>query len=156
MARPATDSHASRDKPVVGWREWASLPALGLGPIKAKIDTGARTSSLHAFAIDPFSRAGRPWLRFGIHPLQQDSSQVHWCEASVVDRRWVSDSGGHRQFRYVIETVLALGERRWSVELTLADRDSMSFRLLLGRSALTGVYLVDPSRSYCLGKKVGV
>jgi hypothetical protein len=139
--------------PVVGWREWLSLPALGIDHIKVKVDTGARTSALHAFYVDPFRKQGEDWVRFGIHPLQLRTDLVVECEARVKDQRSVSDSGGHRERRYVIETRLQIGTIAWDAELTLTDRDSMRFRMLLGRTALHERFLVDPAASYCIGKK---
>lgn len=140
---------------VIGWREWMSLPELGIEHVKVKVDTGARTSALHAFYVEPFKRQGTQWVRFHVHPLQGDSETVVQCEAPVKDRRMVSDSGGHRERRYIIETTLSLGAIDWQAEVTLTDRDSMKFRMLLGRTALDGKYLVDPAASYMVGKKPG-
>jgi hypothetical protein len=135
----------------LGWREWLALPGLGIDSIKAKVDTGARSSALHAFEIEEL--AGGKRLRFRMHPLQRDTDTVAECVADVVDRRIVSDSGGHRELRWVIETELAIGPHRWPAEFTLTSRDNMLFRMLLGRTAIAGRAVVDPARSYLVGAK---
>ncbi len=137
---------------LLGWREWLSLPDLGLELIKAKIDTGARTSTLHAFYVDTFRCRGKLHVRFGVHPLQNRADVVVHAEAPVLDRRRVSDSGGHREERYIILTRLALAGREWPVEVTLTNRETMLFRMLLGRTALARQALVDPARSFVTGR----
>ena len=135
---------------VMGWREWVALPRLHLPAIKAKVDTGAYTSSLHTFMLEPFEQDGRLKVRFGVHPLQGRKDLEVICVADVVDRRVVKSSNGRRERRYVIRTPVRLGQRLWSVEITLANRDAMNFRMLLGRTALKGL-LVDPNASYLTG-----
>ncbi len=137
------------EKITVGWREWLALPDLGIGRIKAKIDTGARTSCLHAYFVEPYKEGGRQMVRFGIHPLQNRTDIELVCQAQVKDVREVTDSGGHREMRYVIETTVCLGEACRTIEMTLTNRDTMKFRMLLGRSALKGM-LVVPDGSYLL------
>lgn len=137
----------------LGWREWVGFPDLNIRQIKAKVDTGARTSCLHAFRLEPFEKQGAPWVRFFIHPDQHSIEEVIECEAPVKDRRIVRDSGGHEELRYVIETTISIGEEQHRVEVTLTDRDTMKFRVLLGRTALRGNYMVEPGRSYLRGKK---
>ena len=111
----------SAEKMVLGWREWIGFPDLGIPQIKAKVDTGARTSCLHAYYVEPFERDGQAWVRFGIHPWQGDTTEEVQCEARVKDQRTVRDSGGHEEVRYVIETSVTLGEKRHGVEVTLTS-----------------------------------
>lgn len=140
-------------KHALGWREWLALPDIGIAAIKAKVDTGARTSCLHAFYVEPFRRSGQDYVRFGVHPLQNDTQQILHCEAQIADQRQVSDSGGHRELRYVIRTRLQVLDFDDDIELTLTNRDSMRFRMLLGRTALIAAdLLVDSAASYLAGK----
>lgn len=136
----------------VGWREWVSLPDLDFPPIKAKVDTGARTSCLHAFSVEEFTVEDKTWVRFGIHPNQDDNETEIYREAEVIDQRIVSDSGGHKESRYVISTDIVLADQRWPIEITLTNRDNMRFRMLLGRTAMENRIAVNPGESYLLRK----
>lgn len=136
----------------LGWEEWAALPDLGLPALKVKVDTGARTSALHAFDIEPFDDAGTPRLRFGVHPVpgRDDISIV--CTADVADRREVISSNGEAELRYVIRTDIRIGTRQWPIEITLTNRTTMAYRMLLGRTALDEEIRVSPSESFCQPK----
>lgn len=134
--------------PILGWREWVSLPGLGIHKIKAKIDTGARTSALHAFSLNPFVENNASKISFEIHPFQHNTSEVVHCVANVVDKRLVTDSGGHEEERYVIETPMTIAGQTWSIEITLTERENMLFRMLLGRSALRKRFIINPARSF--------
>lgn len=136
----------------LGWREWVGLPVLGLPALKAKVDTGARTSALHAFEIETFSEQGKPRVRFRIHPNQRDFDTVVTCVADVIDERSVTDSGGHSEKRLIIETLMTIGPWSWPIEMTLTARDNMMFRMLLGRTEIKGLALVNPAISYGVGK----
>lgn len=139
---------------ILGWREWVELPDLQLGRIKAKVDTGARTSCLHAFELQPFEKDGQPWVRFKVHPVQKDETRMVECKAPICDQRPVTDSGGHTEQRYVICTRLRLGDWEGQVEMTLTGRDDMRFRMLIGRTTMkAGSFVVDPALSYQTGRK---
>lgn len=134
---------------IVGWEEWLALPNLGLPAIRAKIDTGAKTSALHAFAIEPFGPAAAPMVRFGIHPIPGREDITRFCTAAIADRREVTSSNGEKEIRFVIGTRLVLGERNWGeIETTLTNREGMAYRMLLGRQAIRGGMLIDPSASF--------
>ena len=137
----------------IGWREWVSLPTLGIPRIKAKVDTGARTSCLHAFAYERITEGGAPWLRFSIHPIQEHTDKVIVCTAPLVDERMVSDSGGHRELRPIIATRIVMDGIEFDADFTLTNRDTMRFRVLLGRVAVAGRFVIDPKLSFCLSKR---
>ena len=145
------NNHMASSLIIVGWREWVLLPELGLPLIKAKIDTGARTSCLHAFSVELFTKDGKEWVRFGIHPHQDDNETEVYCEAEVLEKRMVTDSGGHKEERYVIITDLVIADQRWPIEITLTNRDTMLFRMLLGRKAMENKIIVNPARSFLSG-----
>ena len=141
---------------ILGWREWVALPELGIPAIKAKIDTGARTSALHAFRINAFHDNGLEFVRFWLHPLRNKRELELVCVAPVSQKRVIKDSGGHAEERYMIETTVSVGGHQWNIELTLTSREDMMFRMLLGRSAITkGRLTIDPSASYVTGRALG-
>lgn len=144
--RPKTAQQA------IGWREWVALPDIGISAIRAKIDTGARTSAIHAWNVEQVERDGAPWLRFDIIPSMARGSARIACLAPLVDERNIRNSGGMVERRYIIVTTLRLGGAEWRVELSLANRDEMGYRLLLGRTALSRRVIVKPGSSYLLGK----
>ncbi len=135
---------------VLGWREWLALPDLGVLAIRAKVDTGARSSALHVESLETLFRGGAEWVRFRWGP--DCRTERDWAEAPVLDRRYVTDSGGHRTERVFIQTTLWLAGARWPVEINLSHRRNMLFPMLLGRTAMAGRFLVDPQRSFVLGE----
>lgn len=137
---------------MIGWREWVGLPDLGIKSIKAKVDTGARSSSLHAFDVTEFVHRGKKWVRFKVHPAQRNSQRTVETEAAILDYRSVRSSSGKASLRPVIVTHVELLGIVWPVELTLANRDEMGFRMLLGRQAFRDRFLVDAGKSYYGGK----
>jgi len=138
--------------PVIGWREWVALPDFGIDAIKAKIDTGARTSAIHAFDIRPFTERGVPWVSFVLRPAQRHRNPSIQCAAPVVDERKIRSSNGEQERRHVIEVEARLGETVWLIELSLTNRDELGFRMLLGREAVRRHFLVDPDRSYLIDR----
>ena len=136
------------EKLLVGWREWLSLPDLGITKIKAKIDTGARTSCLHAFKVEEFKKDNQSWVKFWLHPIQQNTEFELVAEAQVIDIRKVTDSGGHTENRFVIKTTLNINNESFPIEVTLTNRENMMFRMLLGRTAMNDRIIVDPAASY--------
>jgi ribosomal protein S6--L-glutamate ligase len=139
-------------KIIVGSEEWCSLPELGVHAVKARVDSGAKTSALHAFNIQPFSQNGREWVEFEVYPIQKNRKIRLRCKAPLVGQRLVKSSSGISEKRCVISTTLSLNDQSWPIEITLTNRDSMGYRMLLGREAMKGRMLVDPEASCCLGE----
>lgn len=147
------DQEFSEDNPlVIGWREWISLPLLGLPAIKAKVDTGAKTSAIHAFDIVTMQENGEDWVEFNVLPLQRDNAIFRHCKAPLVDIRNVTDSGGHTAERYFVSTQIQIGDLSKTIEITLTQRNDMLFRMLLGRTALIPDIQVNPLKSFTLGR----
>lgn len=136
----------------LGWREWCALPELGIPAIKAKVDTGAKTSALHTFRIESFEVGGKPYVRFWVHPLQKNDALVLECTAPIKDEREVSDSGGHKEMRYIIETPMVIGDKTRLIEMSLTNRDTMRFRMLLGRRSMGAQTVIEPAASYLNGR----
>ena len=139
---------------IVGWREWLSLPELRIPGIKAKVDTGARSSALHTHDFELFERDGGEWVSFHLHPLPRTNRVLLSCEAPVLGFREVKDSGGHLENRPFIHTKARIGAHEWEIDISLTNREGMKFRMLLGREALAGGFLVNPSTSYLIGKSL--
>ncbi|XNZ00047.1 ATP-dependent zinc protease [Micrococcus luteus] len=135
----------------VGWREWVCLPEAGVPWLKAKIDTGARTSALHAFDVQQFRRDDHPWVRFEVHPWQTSAKDAVTVELPVVDERTIRSSNGRAEVRQVVMLPLTVAGRTLDAEVTLTDRDEMGFRMLVGREVLSRGFLVDCARSYAGG-----
>lgn len=132
----------------IGWREWAALPDLGITAVNVKVDTGARSSALHAWGVRRFVRDGERWVRFQVHPVQGDDDTIVECEAPLAGMKWVRSSSGKLTFRPIVHTTLLMGRHRYSIHLSLVRRDVMGFRMLLGRQALRGRFLVSSGRSF--------
>jgi len=140
------------DKTIVGSQEWISLPDLSIPAIKVRVDSGAKTSALHAVNIQPFNRNNEAWVTFDVFPIQHNGKKVIHCEARVIDKRIIKSSTGNRENRYVIKTPLKVNELSYDIELTLTNRDSMGYRMLLGREAMAGRMVVDPEGSFLMGQ----
>lgn len=149
---PNTNDNFHQDL-IIGWRETITLPKLGIEQIKAKIDTGARSSALHAFDVQQLESNGKQIIRFQVHPIQRNNQITINTEAELLEYREVRNSGGIAQLRPVIMTEIKLGEHQWSIELTLTNRDVMGFRMLLGRQAIRNKFLVDPGRSFLQSRR---
>ena len=145
-------SKMPQEKIILGSEEWCSFPELGIPAIKARVDSGAKTSALHAVNIAPFVKNEVNWVKFDINPIQNNQKTVIHCEALLIDKRIVKSSSGFREQRYVIQTNITIGNESWAIEMTLTNRDSMGFRMLLGREAMSGRILVDPEQKYVLGQ----
>ncbi|MDA7506349.1 ATP-dependent zinc protease [Akkermansiaceae bacterium] len=143
----------SKNHITVGWREWLALPDLGIPYIKAKIDSGARTSSLHTAKYEIFQRGEQDWVRFTVHPIKHHNEVEHQMEVPVADYRIVRDSGGHEEKRPFIRTTLQVGSQQWEIEVSLANRESMKFRMLLGRTGMRNRISIDCGQSYLTQKK---
>ena len=141
-----------QNKLILGSEEWCQFLDLGIPAIKARVDSGAKTSALHAINIAPFVKDGENWVKFDINPIQNNLKTVIHCEALLIDKRIVKSSSGFREQRYVIQTNITIGNDSWLIEMTLTNRDSMGFRMLLGREAMSGRILVDPEQKYILGE----
>ncbi|MEP6931986.1 MAG: RimK/LysX family protein, partial [Flavobacterium sp.] len=141
-----------QNKVILGSEEWCSFPELGIPTIKARVDSGAKTSAMHAINIAPFIKNDANWVKFDINPIQNNIKTIIHCEAPLVDKRIVKSSSGFREHRYVIQTNIKIGDVKWPIEMTLTNRDSMGFRMLLGREAMSGRVLVDPEEKYLLGQ----
>lgn len=154
MEKKKTKKVKSKNRQIIGWREWVSLPDLKISHIKAKLDTGARTSALHTHFIEPVISGTQQRVRFGVYTLQNKVKPYKICIADIIDQRKIVNSGGHPELRYIIKTTLKMGEISTPIELSLTNRENMRFRLLLGRSAIMKLFAVDPARSYTFGKPV--
>lgn len=144
--------NARKTKPLLGWREWVALPALGIARIRAKVDTGARTSALDTVRMEEFEQGGARRVRFELFTAKGEKGPADQCVADVVESRWVTNSGGGKENRVVIRTPVVIGAHRKDIEITLTNRHSMKYRMLLGRTAIMKEYHVNPGRSYLAGE----
>ena len=146
------NQNAERISGLVGWREWISFPDFGAFQVKAKIDTGARTSAIHATKIEAFEQDDMQLVRFCLFPDQDDHDRFIECVAPLIEQRVITNSGGSEEMRFIVAADIALGDHRWTIDLSLTQRDDMGFRMLLGRTAVRKRFLVDPGRSYLQGE----
>ena len=152
-SQPKKRSQTSNELKIIGWRERVALPELKVEQVKAKIDTGARSSALHAFEIEEFKLNHKSMIRFQIHPRQRDNKYTVRAEAELLEYRKVTSSVGHSQMRPTILTTVQLGQQQWQIELTLTNRDVMGFRMLLGRQAMRDRFLINPGKSFLQSSK---
>lgn len=138
------------ERQIIGWREWVTLPDMGIAAMKAKIDTGARTSALHAWNIVTYEQPDGPWVSFDLHPEQRNNRVVVPCRALVHGMRKIRSSNGQVEQRIIVRTMLQLGEQSWPIDVSLTNRDEMGFRLLLGRAALRRRVSIEPGRSFLI------
>ena len=146
-------TESSHELFTVGWREWVSLPDLNIDKIKVKVDTGARTSALHATDLEPFEENGKQRIAFTVHPHQRDYETVVRSVADILDQRSVTNSGGQSEHRWTIQTDIVIGTSRWPIAVTLTARHDMRFRMLLGRNAMENRVCVNPAESFVWGRK---
>lgn len=139
------------EKSIIGCEEWGMLKLLNIPAIKMRVDTGAKTSALHAFNIELHQEGDREFVTFDIHPLQKTHKIIQKCQADIIDSRIIKSSSGDKQRRLVIVTPLTVGKETWDIQVTLTNRDAMGYRMLLGREAMTNRFLVDPDLSFCAG-----
>jgi ribosomal protein S6--L-glutamate ligase len=146
-----TGHFMTSQKIIIGKEEWAALPELGLPAVKMRVDSGAKTSALHAFNIQVIEENGLKYVHFDIHPIQNNRKVIQSCRGLLIDQRHVKSSSGEKENRHVIRTPVTLGEETWDIEITLTNRDSMGYRMLLGREAMANRVLIDPDQAFCLG-----
>ena len=144
------------EKMVVGALEQCDLPSLHIANLDIRVDTGAKTSSLHVDNLEEFERDGESWVSFDIHPDAHNVAKVVRRSARVKDQRTIKSSNAKKEKRCVIETEICMGSRQWSIEVTLTDRSSMSYLMLLGREAMLGKLVVDPGEEYLLGQRAAM
>lgn len=152
MQKPPKKLIKKKEKPRIGWKEWCALPELNIKEIKAKIDTGACTSALHAHVLSVSEYGGQQFIRFKVYPHQSDRYAPKVCKARLVAKRYVMSSNGQKEKRYVIKTAVTVGKTSFVTEITLTDRSPLRFRMLLGRLALRKNFLIDPAKSHIQGR----